>query len=181
MSALRYAVVFGVSLVLIAVCSCKKSDKDEMLTTANNAAKAIDVGLTNWAMTNGLNWQTNGKILVTAEKLAEAAKMSITNDVYVEIGAAGAFLKHLLNQGLLPGISKDEHGDATSDTLDLVISNKAVEITYPVKRTWHFVKDGETSTNNYTLVKQSKDDEWKLQKAWLTDSNGQMVQEWPVQ
>lgn len=161
------------------LCSCKKSEKEDISSAANGATRAIDVGVSNWMTTNGLNWQTNSKILVAVEKLTEATKMSLTNDVYLESGAAALFLKRLLDQGLLPGVSKGEHGDMTSDMVDSVISNKAVAMTYPASRTFRLVKDGETSTNNYILLKQSNDSEWKLQKAWLTDSNGQIIKEWP--
>ncbi len=180
MNALRYASVFGISLVLMVCCSCKKSN-DETSTTADGATKTIVIGVSPSVTTNLSDWQTNGKIVVAVEKLIEATKISLTNDLYLESGASGVFLKHLLDQGLLPGVSKAEHGNLTSDTFDLVASNKMVVISYPVSRTYHLVKTGETSTNNYTLIKQSKDAEWKLQKAWLTDSNGQMVQEWLVQ
>ncbi|MGA3284275.1 MAG: hypothetical protein ABSD57_07445 [Verrucomicrobiota bacterium] len=43
------------------------------------------------------------------------------------------------------------------------------------------MKTGEAATNNYILVKQSKGAKWQLQRAWRTDSSGQVIEEWPVQ
>jgi hypothetical protein len=167
----------GISLF----CSCKKSEKDEVMSAANNAAKAAGIAITNWAITNGVNLQTNSQIATAVETFPKVIKMAITNEVHMETGRAGLILKQLHEQGRLPGDSKDEHGKLTSGTFDLVVSNKATVITYPTSRTFHLVKDGDTSTNNYTLVKLSKDSEWKLQKAWQTDSNGTFVKEWPIQ
>ena len=111
-------------------------------------------------------------------KLSESAK---TNEVYVETGVAGLLLKQMHNEGRLPGDSKDLHGQLTAETVQLMVSNKVVVMTYPALRTFRVVYTGETSTNNYTLVKQSRDSSWKLQRAWETDSNGQIIKEWPVQ
>lgn len=170
--------VIVMALALLGVCSCKKSEKDEILTTADSAATAVRVGITNWTMTNGVNLQTNGQILEAAEKYSEFVKGVVTNDVYIETGHAGLVLKQIRDQSRLPGVSKDEHGTLTSENLRF--SNSLPVLTYPALRTFYFVKEGETSTNNYTLVKQTKDSEWKLQKAWQTDSKGQIIQEWPV-
>jgi len=176
MSALRYAVVFGASLVLMVCCSCKKSKNEEISSAANNAAASV-----RYALTNGVDLETSTQRLAQADEAAMATKTAVTNEVFVETGEAGLVLKQLHELGRLPGDSKDEHGKLTSDDLQLVVSDKAVAMVYPATRTFHLVKVGETSTNNYTLMKQSKDAEWKLQKAWLTDSNGQIIQEWPVQ
>jgi hypothetical protein len=89
-------------------------------------------------------------------------------------------VKQLHEQGRLPGDSKDEHGTVTSDTVQSVISNNAVVMFYPASRTFHLIHIDETAMNSYTLVKQTEDAEWKLQKAWQTVSNGQIIQEWPV-
>ena len=111
-------------------------------------------------------------------KLAESAKAS---EVVQETGAAQEVLKQLHEQGRLPGDSKDQHGKITCEIPQLIISNKVAQMTYPATRTFHLVHLGETTINNYTLTKQSKDSPWKLQRAWETDSNGQVIHEWPVQ
>lgn len=90
-----------------------------------------------------------------------------------------AALKNLDNLGLLPGVSQEEHWNVTSDLVDSVVSNKALVMEYPASRTNRVVTN-ETSTNNYTYVKQTKDSKWKLQKIWLADSNGQTIKEWHI-
>src|ERR1017187_4436736 len=54
---------------------------------------------------------------------AEIAAAAQTNKVYTETAQAGGILRELHARGLLPGVSKDEHGDLTSETVQLVISN----------------------------------------------------------
>jgi hypothetical protein len=106
---------------------------------------------------------------------------SVTNsEVILETGVAHDFLDQLYDQGRLPGISTDEVGQVSCDLPGLVISNKLAEMTYPALRTFHLVKTGETSTNNYTLVKTSKDSAWQLQKAWRVDAAGHTIEEWPI-
>jgi hypothetical protein len=132
------------------------------------------------AITNGVSLQTNSQLLDFADKMTETLKSDITKELSIGNAQAGQFLLQLLKNNSLPGVSKDEHGELTTEIVPVVVSNKLVEISYPMERTLHLVKNGENSTNNYLLVKSAKDLEWKLQKAWLTDSNGQTVQEWPV-
>lgn len=132
------------------------------------------------ALTNGINLETNSQRLALADEGAMAVKTALTNQVYAETYAAGAALKNLDNLGRLPGVSQDDHWQVTSDMVDSVVSNRALAIEFPASRTFRLVKTNETSTNNYTFVKQTKDAEWKLQKAWQTDSKGQIIQEWPV-
>ncbi len=147
---------------------------------ANIAAEGVKYALTNSAITNGINVDTNQEFASATKLMAEAARTTFSGEVAVESFAAAAAIKQIVDHGHLPGVSKGEHGSLLSDTVDTVISNQPAVLTFPALRTFRLVKNGETSTNNYILVKQSKDAEWKLQKAWLTDSNGQTVQEWPV-
>jgi hypothetical protein len=57
MSTLRFATVFGMSLTILSLCSCKETEKNKISSTADRAAQAVGVGLTNWAMTNGTGFQ----------------------------------------------------------------------------------------------------------------------------
>jgi len=171
-----YLAITSLCFVSLISSSCKQSNKDELLSDADNAATTA-----RYALTNGVDLETNSQRLFLADDVAKAVRMGLTNQVNLETLAAVSALKQLHEMGRLPNISKDEHGQVTSDLATLVDSNKVIEIVYPVSRTFHFLKDGESSTNNYILVKQAKDSEWKLQNAWLTDSNGQIIKEWPVQ
>jgi hypothetical protein len=96
--------------------------------------------------------------------------------------AAGDFLLALYKQGTLPGDFRggqgNDHGEIKSDEVPL---SDLQHIAYPLSRTFHVIKPGVTFTNNYIVVKLSKDSSWKLQRAWETGSNGQVIKEWPVQ
>ncbi len=148
-----YARMLGLCLPLLTFCSCSKSNPD---------------------------------ISPQVKEFTNKASMIIgslgTNAIIFETAAAEKELVHLHERGELPIDPKDEHGDVkiTCDMVQVLRSNELVEITYPLERTFHIVKIGETTTNNYTLTKQSKDSSWKLQRAWETGSNGQVIHEWPV-
>jgi len=93
--------------------------------------------------------------------------------------SGGEFLVGLHKKGLLPGDSKNSHGEMVSDRFTLP-SSQAKDVDYPFSQTFHWNVLGETFTNNYTVVRTSKESAWQLQKAWRTDSAGQVVEEWPV-
>jgi hypothetical protein len=161
-------------------CSCKKSDEVSS-SDSKNAAQAAKDSVAQWASTNQTYLQSNKDVAGAVRSFSNAFYMGITNEVSLEAARALLFVKQLHDKDRLPGISKDEHGEMKSDDFDMVISNKAAILLYPLRYTFHLVKTGDFSTNNYTLVKQTKDGEWKLRRAWETDSNGQIIQEWPVQ
>jgi hypothetical protein len=122
----------------------------------------------------------NGKLSSDAAEFCRLAGLAKNSDVWLETGTAHEVLVQLHDQGKLPGDSKDAHGQVTCDIPQLIVSNKVVEMTYPASRTFHVVITGETTTNNYMLLKLSKDSSWKLQRAWEVDINGQVIKEWPV-
>jgi hypothetical protein len=93
-----------------------------------------------------------------------------------EAVSAGDYVLQLHQQGRLPGDSKDAHGKITC----YLLPSDLQEVTYPLSRTFRVVKTGGTSTNNYTVVRLAKDSSWQLQRAWQTDSEGRVIQEWPV-
>ena len=77
----------------------------------------------------------------------------------------------------LPGISKNEHGHATSGKVKFPDPNEG---NYPVSQTFHIVKTGDSATNHYSIVRESENSDWQLQRAWRTDSAGRVIEEWPV-
>jgi len=95
--------------------------------------------------------------------------------VVVETELAGDFLLGLHQKSLLPGDSKDRHGELHSEIYPL-----PDHVTYPFSSTFHVSIKGETSTNNYIVIRKSKDAPWQLQRAWRTDSQGHTIDEWPV-
>lgn len=123
---------------------------------------------------------SDDKSATDVAELTEIAEAAKTSEVVLETAQAVEVLKRLHDKGHLPGDSKDSHGQVTCEINPLIVLNKVVEMTYPESRTFHIVTTGETSTNNYTLVKLSKDSAWQLQKAWRTDSKGRTTEEWQV-
>jgi hypothetical protein len=82
------------------------------------------------------------------------------------------YLLRLRGEGHLPGITTNEHGNA-------FISGQWSD--YPLAFTMQFSPTGAGSTENYRIVQPGKDSPWRLSRAWQTDTNGQIVQERPIQ
>jgi len=171
---LVFIIGFGLS-------ACKTTPEEELSHAANRTSRMVMPSVTNWAATNGIGTPDGSEILLAATTISNNIEMGMTSQLAIDTINAETFLKTIHDQGNLPGVNKDEHGYGAFDSITAVLSNKLIQATYPTSRTFHFVKDGETSTNNYTVVKQTKGDDWKLQRAWETDSNGQIIKEWKVQ
>src|SRR5580693_1195876 len=92
---------------------------------------------------------------------------------------AKTFLKSLAEQGELPGCSKEKgkfHWQA--DPKD--------STTYPASRTFKFEtarpENAALKTGcRYSVIRESEDSEWKLQRAWRSDEKGSVVEEYSVQ
>jgi hypothetical protein len=105
---------------------------------------------------------------------------SVTNSEFVlETGVAHEVLVQLYEQGRLPGAFK-ESGELSCDLPQMIVSNKVIEMTYPALRTFRLTKLGENATNIYILEKESSNSVWQLKRAWKADSEGQVINEWPV-
>lgn len=91
--------------------------------------------------------------------------------------SGGDFLLQLHQQGSLPGDSKDGHGKITC----YLLPSDLQQVSYPLSRTYRVVIAGSAFTNNYTIVRLAKDSGWQLQRAWQTDSAGDVTKEWPVE
>jgi hypothetical protein len=105
----------------------------------------------------------------SAPKKSGSAK--IISETRTETMSGKDFLFQLRQEGSLPGVTTNDHGNATAYSRLL---------SYPYSMTMGFVKTGETATNNYTIMKFTKDSAWQLKRAWRTDSKGQVIEEWPV-
>ena len=98
------------------------------------------------------------------------------NPFVVETKSAGEFLIDLHKRGLLPGDTKGSHGEILSPvTLPFPQS-----VSYPFSTTFFIVLQGESFTNNYTVIRASKNAPWQLQRAWRTGQDGQVFEELPV-
>jgi hypothetical protein len=141
------------------------------------------------------NAQKRAKLKAEAKvSRAEAEKMLKLSCCFISIAAAsllvscasykarteaesgGDFLFRLHQKGQLPGDTKDDHGKVTC-----YLSPRDLEqLVYPLSRTYQVVKKGDSSTNNYTVVRLTKHSPWQLQRAWRTDSQGRVTEEWAV-
>jgi hypothetical protein len=92
-------------------------------------------------------------------------------------GTPNALLYGLKNQGRLPGMSKDDHG-SLDEFLKFSDMNPA---DYANSQTFHAHKMGDSFTYNYTISRKSQNDGWKLERAWRTDKNKKVVEEYSVQ
>jgi hypothetical protein len=81
--------------------------------------------------------------------------------------AAAEFFKALKEKDQLPGWSENDRGTIYLEP-------------YPNFEAFDGRKHGDSSTYHYDVDRASKDSPWKLQKAWQTDTNGQLVKEHPV-
>jgi hypothetical protein len=117
----------------------------------------------------------------TVDKEVERRVVDVisTNSVVAETVAAGHFLKELQMQGRLPGISRDDHGEMKSGSMDF---SELEAVKYPVSRTFYIIKEGDESKSRYyyEFYRQSNVYEWRLTKAWKTDSEGKLLEELEV-
>jgi hypothetical protein len=88
--------------------------------------------------------------------------------------SAQDFLQGLKKAGRLPGWTNDEKGTSHAG-----FRFRYFEI-YPITANFDVQKNQDTSVYHYVLIQDAKDAPWVLQKAWLTDKNGHLVEEFPV-
>ena len=88
--------------------------------------------------------------------------------------SAHDFLEGLKKAGHLPRWTADENG-----TSEAALQFHYFDI-YPITATFNVRKNQDTSVYRYTLVQAAKDAQWVLQRAWLTDQNGTVIEEFPV-
>jgi len=88
---------------------------------------------------------------------------------------AGKFLRDLHEQGKLPGLSKDDHGELTAK-----VSDFSETVHFPLSLTFQFAKNSD-SIYNYTVERLSVSSDWRVIKAWQTDAAGKTVKEFPTQ
>jgi hypothetical protein len=83
--------------------------------------------------------------------------------------AAFEFLRNLKAAGQVPGWSKTDHGTIRLETR-------------PRQETFEFAarKQGDSTVCHYTVTRASQDSPWKLQRAWRTDQNDKLIEEFPV-
>jgi hypothetical protein len=93
-------------------------------------------------------------------------------EVKAEGKSAVTLLRSLKKSGHLPGWSKD----------DKVVAKSATFTCHSIVTGGTFTarKIGDSSVYHFQVIRASEDSPWKLQKAWRTDANGHMLEEYPV-
>jgi hypothetical protein len=87
------------------------------------------------------------------------------------LGAPMEFVEKLKQQSQLPGLSKDDKGMLYLEKYsDLVLKSA----------TFKFRKNDDSSNYHYIINRASENSPWKLQKAWKTDQNDHVIEEWPI-
>jgi hypothetical protein len=91
---------------------------------------------------------------------------------------AKTFLKSMAEKGQLPGWSKGK------DEIDWKTDSEDSG-TYPASRIFNFQTGGQVNaipknTRQYRVVRESQGSLWKLQRAWRSDANGRIVEEYPT-
>jgi hypothetical protein len=119
--------------------------------------------------------------------LAGGGSTEIDND---EIQAPAKFLESLKEGNQLPGLSNEDKGmtyvDAYSNFEPQSMKGKGLAFSKGYFKTRHksvtfdFWKKGDSSIYRYQISRASEDSPWKLQKAWRTDKNNRMVEEYQV-
>jgi hypothetical protein len=87
--------------------------------------------------------------------------------------AAREFLLDLQRHGQLPGAHAGE-------TLEMGMPDGGYSDIYPLRRTFHCLKQADLSLYNYTVVQTTKGGPWKLERAWKT-AQGRILEEFPIQ
>ena len=84
------------------------------------------------------------------------------------------YLAQLKRKNQLPGASENEPGKTTHFDFHHTPSPYLDSITIDTKL------NNQPSLYHYTCVRTSRNGSWKLQKAWRTDSDGKMLEEYPI-
>jgi hypothetical protein len=77
------------------------------------------------------------------------------------------FLNRLKGKGQLPGWSKDDKGQMYPGA-------------YVASHILSLKKDGDPTFYFYMVVRSSKENSWRLQKAWRTDQNNKTIEEFSI-
>jgi Peptidase of plants and bacteria len=85
---------------------------------------------------------------------------------------AGEFMINQQRNGELPGFLK-------TDPIQFGMPDGANSDEYPIRRTFHCSKNGDSSLYNYTIFRSSKTSAWELKKAWRT-GKGHLLEEFHV-
>ena len=147
------------------------SAKEFASAVATNYEKFI-LSATNAVPTNAVK-----ALPMVAETMRTNLLNALTNSAMVEMGDAVKFLTQLKKNGELPGVQKDSHADVTTGVLPI---SKFQTAEYPFVVTFHVLLMGDSLTNHYTVERPAAGSNWQLKRAWRTDTEGKIVNEWQI-
>ena len=85
---------------------------------------------------------------------------------------AGRLLDWLKRRGQLPGWSRKD---------EFAYKTEKIQMHYPYSASFdHVLKKGDPSVYHYELHQPDRNGPWKLRKAWRTDQDGNMIEEYLV-
>ncbi len=90
---------------------------------------------------------------------------------------AQEFLSGLGFKRQLPGFRKGESGPST---IRVVMPKETKPDVYPVSRTFDSSIEGKETVYHYVVVRASRHSAWKLQRAWRTDPEGRLIEEFAI-
>jgi hypothetical protein len=90
-------------------------------------------------------------------------------------GSAEGYMVGLQDRYELPGFCEGEHG-----TLNSFLNSRSLNGSFPAARSFTATKQGDASTYHYTVLRQSVDNPWSLQRAWRTAPDGSVAEEYCI-
>ena len=123
----------------------------------------------------------NGQPTRKTKPDAQQKLMQARNDAIIEEQPGGAviadayrFLKNLRENNQLPGWKKGEKGHSE------IFLNKAELLSlpkYPFRYTVTARKNGDNFIYHYTIMRETADATWKLEKSWCADKNDRLIRD----
>ena len=90
-------------------------------------------------------------------------------------GTAETYMVSLQQKNELPGFAKGQHGSITG-----LVTFRDLNSVFPAMRSFTATKQGDSSTYHYTVSRPAEVSTWRLQRAWRTDADGHVVEEYRV-
>jgi hypothetical protein len=103
-------------------------------------------------------------------------RLAITSYFTQPGGTAEGYMTGLFDNEELPGFSKGQKGGISG-----MLSVRNLNLLFPAERSFTATKLGDPSTYHYTVIRPSSASPWQLQRAWRTDAEGQLADEYSLE
>ena len=90
-------------------------------------------------------------------------------------GTAESYLLRLQEKQELPGFAKGQHGSITG-----LVGPRDVNLVFPAVRSFTATKQGDLSTYHYTVARPTEVSAWEVVRAWRTEADGRVAEEYSV-